>query len=184
MKVLSRLHQSFDSEVIFQPQKSSAVSGAFLEVRKTAEFKSCMTSLCHLSRCSYGDWPLIGSLSNHDDDSNKNPTNLHIWQWKTVFLHALHVHVSFFDILRTFWFFLRREMTCLAVDKCSILYYYVPSTGSKLIPGQLEDIFQVYLTLNNWKMIAEARSYIFRWRSRFRRRRVFLSSLIADEGLE
>ena len=23
---------------------------------------------------------LIGSLSNHDDDGNKNPTNLHIWQ--------------------------------------------------------------------------------------------------------
>ena len=41
----------------------------------------------------------IGSLSNHDDDDNKNPTNLHIWQWKTVFLHALHVHFSFFDIL-------------------------------------------------------------------------------------
>ena len=41
----------------------------------------------------------IGSLSNHDDDGNKNPTNLHNWQWKTVFLHALHVHFSFFDIL-------------------------------------------------------------------------------------
>ena len=34
----------------------------------------------------------IGSSSNPDDDGNKNPTNLHIWQWKTVFLHALHVH--------------------------------------------------------------------------------------------
>ena len=42
---------------------------------------------------------ILGSLSNHDDDGNKNPTNLHIWQWKTVFLHALHVHFSFFDIL-------------------------------------------------------------------------------------
>ena len=44
----------------------------------------------------------IGSLSNHDDDGNKNPTNLHIWEWKTVCLHALHalhVHFSFFDIL-------------------------------------------------------------------------------------
>ena len=62
---------------------------------------------------------LLGSLSNHDDDGNKNPKNLHIWQWKTVFLHAL-----------TFW---------------SIM------------------------TLSNWKMIAERRSYIFRWRYRFRR---------------
>ena len=65
----------------------------------------------------------------HDHDSNKNPTNLHIWQWKTLFLHALHVHFSSFDILKTFSFFLRRDMTCFAVvwttraydDKCSIL---------------------------------------------------------------
>ena len=97
----------------------------------------------------------IESLSNHDDDGNKNPTNLYIWQWKTVFLHALHVHFSFFDILETFSFFLRRQMTCSAVvwttwaydDKCSILSSYAPSAGSSSIPGQN--------TLNNWKMIAE-----------------------------
>ena len=58
---------------------------------------------------------VIGSLSNHDDDGNKNPTDLHIQQWKTVFLHALHVHFSSFDSLKTFSFFLRREMTCFAV---------------------------------------------------------------------
>ena len=33
----------------------------------------------------------------------------------TVFLHALHVHSSFFYILQTFSFFLRREMTCFVV---------------------------------------------------------------------
>ena len=81
---------------------------------------------------------LWGSLSNHDDDGNKNLTNLHIWRWKTVFLHALHVHFSSFDLLRTFSFFLRREMTCFAVvwttwaydDKCSILSSIAPSAGS------------------------------------------------------
>ena len=86
--------------------------------------------------------PLLGSLSNHDDDGNKNPTNLHMWQWKTGFLHALHEHFSAFDILKTFSFFLRRQMTCFAVvwttwaydDKCSILSY-VPSADSNLIPG-------------------------------------------------
>ena len=86
---------------------------------------------------------LWASLSNHDDDCYKNPTNLHIWHWKTVFLHALHVHLSSFDILETFSFFLRREMTCFAVvwttraydDKCSILSSCVPSAGSNLIPG-------------------------------------------------
>ena len=48
-----------------------------------------------------------------------------------------------FDILETFSFFLRREMTCFAVvwttwaydEKCSILSSFVPSAGSNLIPG-------------------------------------------------
>ena len=38
------------------------------------------------------------------------------------------------------------------------------------------------MTLNNWKMISETRSDIFRWRSRFRRRRVCLSSLVSRTG--
>ena len=75
------------------------------------------------SRCMFIN-SLLGNLSNHDYDGNKNLTNLHIWQWKTVFLH---VHFfSSFDISQTFSFFLRREMTCFAVvwttwsydDKC------------------------------------------------------------------
>ena len=37
------------------------------------------------------------------------------------------------------------------------------------------------MTLNNWKMIAETRTDIFRWRSRFHRRRVCLSPLIAKQ---
>ena len=44
---------------------------------------------------------LLGSLRNHN-----NPTNLHIWQWKTVFLSALHVHFSSFDILKTLKLFI------------------------------------------------------------------------------
>ena len=39
------------------------------------------------------------------------------------------------------------------------------------------------MTLNNWKMIAETRSYIFRWRSRFRWHRVCLSSLMSTVEL-
>ena len=35
------------------------------------------------------------------------------------------------------------------------------------------------MTLNNWKMITETRSYIFRWRSHFRRSRACLSSLLS-----
>ena len=44
----------------------------------------------------------LRSLSNKDNDGNKNVTNLHIWQWKTVALqalHALHVHFSFLHVV-------------------------------------------------------------------------------------
>ena len=129
---------------------------------------------------------IFTSLSKHDDDGNKNPTNFHIWQWETVFLHALHVDFFlFFDILWTFSFFLRREMTSFAGvlttwaydDKCSILSSYVPSACCNLIPGLVRSHFSSMMTLNNWKMITETRIYIFRWRSRLSRRRVCLSSL-------
>ena len=63
---------------------------------------------------------ILGSLRKHDDDGNKNLTNLHTWQWKTVFLHALHVHFSSFDILKTFSFFLRRDLFCSCVDDVSM----------------------------------------------------------------
>ena len=43
--------------------------------------------------------------------------------------------------------------------------------------------FASVMTLNNWEMIAEMRSYIFRWRFRRRRRRFCLSSLLGkDDG--
>ena len=58
---------------------------------------------------------IIGSLSNHDDDGDKNFANMNIWQWKTIVLHALHVYFSFLDISQTFSFFPRREMTCFSV---------------------------------------------------------------------
>ena len=42
---------------------------------------------------------IIGSLRNHEDDDNKNPQICIFDTWKTVFLHALHVYISSFDIL-------------------------------------------------------------------------------------
>ena len=44
--------------------------------------------------------------------------------------------------------------------------------------------FSSIMSLNNWKIIAEMRSHIFIWRSRFRRRRVCLSSLLFDRQRE
>ena len=112
--------------------KISNIFGNIAELERTVIFAKNMTLRKH---------SLIGSLNKHDDYGNKTPTNLLIWKWKTVYLHALHVHFSSFDILKTFSFFLRREMTCFAVvwttwaygDKCSILSSYVPSAGSNLI---------------------------------------------------
>ena len=51
--------------------------------------------------------------------------------------------------------------------------------NSKIVRSHFSSI----MTLNNWKMIAETRSHIFRRRSRFRRRRVCLSSLLIQRGV-
>jgi len=133
---------------------------------------------------------ILGSLSNHDDDGNKNPTNLHIWQWKTVFLHALHV---LFHLL-TFWrrsrFFYdvkwpvlqlcgRREHMMTNVEFC-LLSQVLVQFNSRIFRTHFSSI----MTLNNWKMIAETRSYIFRWCSRCRRRCVCLISLISYDCLK
>ena len=50
-----------------------------------------------MSHCSFFS---LGSLLNHDDDGNKNVSNLHIWRWKTIVLHALHVQFSFLTFRR------------------------------------------------------------------------------------
>ena len=119
--------------------------------------------------------------------ATKPPTNFHIWPWKTEFLHALHVHFSSFDILKTFSFFLWREMTCFAVvwttwaydDKCMFNFVFLcPKRWFQINSRTVRRHLSSIMTLNNWNMIAEKRSYIFRWRSRFRRRRVCLSSLL------
>ena len=128
----------------------------------------------------------IESLRNHDDDGNKNPTNLHIWQWKTVFLHALHVHFSIFWhfvdvlVLSTTW----DDQFCRCVDDVSIWWqmfkfvFLCPKRWFQFNSRIVGTHFSSITSLNNWKMIAETRSYIFFWRSRFRRPRVCLSSEI------
>ena len=97
---------------------------------------------------------------------------------------GMQAHFSSFDILKTFSFFLWCEMTFFAVvwmtwgydDKCSIMSR--PKRwlqfNSRIVKAHISGI----MTMNNWKMIAETRSDIFRWRSRFCRRRVCLSSLL------
>lgn len=55
----------------------------------------------NLQSAFHTDW--VRSLSYHDNNGNKNITNFpHIWQWKTVVLHNLHVHFLFCTFRRRF----------------------------------------------------------------------------------
>ena len=67
---------------------------------------------------------------------------------------------------------------CRCVDDVSIwwqLFNFVllcPNSWFQFNSRIVKTNFSSMMTLDNWKMIAETRSYIFRWRSRFRRRGV------------
>ena len=55
-----------------------------------------------------GPFKSLGSLSNHDDHGNEIPHKFAYLIMKNSILHALHVHFSFLDLLKTFSFFLPR----------------------------------------------------------------------------
>ena len=97
---------------------------------------------------------------------------------------ALQVHFSSFDILKTFTFFVRREMTCFAVVWTTWAYddNFVLLSQKRWFQFNSRIVrthFACAMTFNNCDIIEETRSYIFRWRSRCRRRRLCLSSLIS-----
>ena len=104
----------------------------------------------HKYNTSYASKQNYGKTDNRiccmcylEQNSLKSQRTKHIPILKTTENLFTVVQFSFFDILKTFSFFLRREMTCFAVvwttwaydDKCSILSSLVPSLGSNLIPG-------------------------------------------------
>ena len=76
------------------------------------------------------------------------------------------------------------DLFCSCADDVSIWWqmfnfvFLCPKRLFQFNSRTVRTYFLSIMTLNKWKMIAEARSYIFRWRSRFRRRRVCLSSLL------
>ena len=82
----------------------------------------------------------------------------------------------------------RSRWICSCVDDVSIWWqmfnfvFLCPKRWFQLNSWIVRTHFSsvIVMTLNNWKMIAETRSYIFRWRSCFRRRRVCLSSLMSN----
>ena len=63
--------------------------------------------------------------------------------------------------------------------------FYGKTKSSKMSLGSNMQIYGFLLPSSSWSLklpFAETPSYIFRWRSRFRRRRVCLSSLISRRG--
>ena len=91
-----------------------------------------------------------------------------------------------FGISLTFSFFLRRELTCFAVVwttwhmwwQMFNFVFLTPKRWFRFNSRIVRIHFATVMTLNNWKMIAETRSYIFRWRSRCRRHRICVNSLV------
>ena len=98
------------------------------------------------------------------------------------FARAFFIFWHFVDVLvlATTW----NDLFCSCVDDVSMWWqmfnfvYLCPKRWFQINSRTVRRHFSSIMTFNNWKMIAEKRSYIFRWRSRFRRRRVCLSSLM------
>ena len=84
---------------------------------------------------------------------------------------------SFYDVK---WHVLlscgRREHMLTSIQFCLLMSQRWFQFNSRIVRTHFSSI----VTLNNWKMIVETRSYIFRWRSRLLRRRVCLISLIGS----
>ena len=100
------------------------------------------------------------------------------------FARALFVFWHFIDVLvlSTTW----NDMTCSCVDDVIIWWqmfnvdFLCPKHWFQFNSRIVRTHFSSMITMNNWKMIAETRSHIFMWRSRFRRRRFLLISLVTE----
>ena len=101
------------------------------------------------------------------------------------FARAFFIFWHFEDVLvlSTSW----NDLFCSCVDDVSVwwqMFNFVllcPKRWFQFNSRIVRTHFSSIMTLNDWKMIAETRSYIFRWRSRICRRRVCLSSLLSQE---
>ena len=101
------------------------------------------------------------------------------------FARAFFIFWHFEDVLvlSTTW----NDLFCSCVDDVSIWWqmfnfvFLCPKRWFQFNSRIVRTHFSSITSLNNWKMIAETRSHIFRWRSRFRRRRVCLSSLLTEQ---
>ena len=91
------------------------------------------------------------------------------------FARAYFIFWHFEDVLvlSTTW----NDLFCRCVDDVSIwwqmlIFVLCPKRWFQFNSRIVITDFSSIMTLSNWKTIVEPRSYIFRWHSRFRRRRV------------
>ena len=97
---------------------------------------------------------------------------------KKVVLHALHVQFSFLDILLpVFQSRGRREQTITKFQ----FGFLSPNCWNEFNSRVVRIHFAGIVTRNHWKIIAETESHIFRWSSRCRQRRPFLSYLMLSK---
>ena len=101
------------------------------------------------------------------------------------FARAFFIFWHFEDllVLSTTW----KDLFCSCVDDGSIWWQMLsfvlcPNCWFQFNSRIVRTHFSSIMSLNNWKVVAETRSHMFRWRSRFRRRRVCLSSLLLREA--
>ena len=108
---------------------------------------------------------LTGSLRNHDDEGNTNLHIWHIWQWKTVSLHALtcifHLLIfwrrsrSFYEVKwAVFQLCGRREHMMTNVQFCMLMLNFVclcPKRWLQFYSRMVRTHFSSIMTLNNWK---------------------------------
>ena len=119
----------------------------------------------------------------HQDDGDKNVTNLHIWQWNSSFACFARVIFIFTYISLLFSFFRRREVIYLTVvwmawadRQIFNIFLLSPNRWYQFNSKIFRIHFASMMTWNNGEISAETRSYIFGWRSHCRRRRPCLSS--------
>ena len=109
---------------------------------------------------------------------NKNVTNLHIWQWKKIVLHALNVQFLYFGrfvhflVLSTGWndLFYSGQRQHVTTNFWFLLFpslRRLHQVNSRIVSKQ----FASQTDRNNWGRITEIRSYIFRWSPLCRRLR-------------
>ena len=129
---------------------------------------------------------ILGSLSNDDDDGHKNRQFAYLKTENSIFARFVRAFFTLWHfedvlVLSTTW----KDLSCSCVDDVNIWwqmfsFVFLCPKGCR-VPSHSRIVrihFSSIMTSNNWTMIAETRSYIFKWRSRFRRRRVCLSSLL------